>query len=78
MDGTNRTTIATHQLGQPRSIVVDHSPGHGTGRIYWTDAQRRRIESSALDGSNRRIVIGEYIYLLGAGGGGQGLFLLSV
>jgi len=34
-------------------ISVDTAAGH----IYWTDAQRQRIEMSDYDGKNRRVVI---------------------
>ncbi len=38
MDGSNRTSIVTQDLAQPRAIVVDHPVGQESGCIYWTDA----------------------------------------
>lgn len=55
MDGSNRTTLVSNFLGQPRAIAVDHSLD-GEGRVYWTDGFYRTIESVSLDGSDRTVV----------------------
>lgn len=34
-------------------LTLDYASGH----VYWTDAQRRRIEVADYDGNNRRILI---------------------
>lgn len=34
-------------------LTADIAAGH----IYWTDAQRRRIEMSDYDGKNRRVIV---------------------
>ncbi len=57
MDGSNGTTVVGSNLGQPRAVAVDHPVGQEGGRIYWTDMLRVRIESAALDGSDRRVVV---------------------
>ena len=61
MDGSNRTTIFTEGLGRPLAITVYHPVGVSgePGRIYWTDNLYKRIESAALNGTDRRVEIGE-------------------
>jgi len=34
-------------------LTADIAAGH----IYWTDAQRQRIEMSDYDGKNRRVIV---------------------
>ena len=45
-------TVVTDML-EVNGLSVDSGAGH----IYWTDAQRQRIEMSDYDGKNRRVVI---------------------
>ncbi len=59
MDGSNRTTIVSDNLGLPVAIAVNHPTGEEGGQIYWTDQLHGRIESATLSGSNRRVVMGE-------------------
>ncbi|XP_033119846.1 low-density lipoprotein receptor-related protein 6-like [Anneissia japonica] len=56
MSGTNRVTIVTG-VSEPRSIAVDTI----ANRIYWTDnsAADNKIESSDLNGDNRRTEVSE-------------------
>jgi len=41
------------EIQEVNGLSVDVAAGH----IYWTDAQRQRIEMSDYDGKNRRVVI---------------------
>jgi len=52
MDGTSRTTLHSTSLGFPSGLTLDYT----TQTLYWIDAARLRIESSGVDGSNRRTV----------------------
>ena len=58
MDGRNRTVIHDTDLFWPNGLTLDHSQQV----LYWTDAYYSRIESSRVDGSNRRIVSSQRIY----------------
>lgn len=58
MDGKNRTVIHNTDLIWPNGLTLDHSQQI----LYWNDANRDRIESSRVDGSNRRIVSSQRIY----------------
>ena len=52
MDGTSRTVLHSSSLTSPTGITLDYT----TQTLYWIDAARLRIESSAVDGSNRQTV----------------------
>jgi len=52
MDGTSRTILHNSSLTSPTGITLDYT----TQTLYWIDAARFRIESSAVDGSNRQTV----------------------
>ena len=52
MDGTSRTVLHNSRLTSPTGITLDYT----TQTLYWIDADRFRIESSAVDGSNRQVV----------------------
>ena len=54
MDGTSRTVLHSSSLTSPTGITLDYT----TQTLYWIDAARLRIESSAVDGSNRQTVTG--------------------
>lgn len=58
MDGENRTVIIDTDLVWPNGLTMDHA----TQVLYWTDNGRRRIESSNVDGSNRRTISNQRIY----------------
>ena len=58
MDGKNRTVIHNTGLIWPNGLTLDHSQQI----LYWVDAHHSRIESSRVDGSNRRIVSSQRIY----------------
>ena len=55
MDGDPSTRVVLHNLtgGWPNGITIDFT----TRRVFWTDARRKVIESSSLDGSDRRQVV---------------------
>ena len=44
MDGNNRRTIITGELGWPNGLVIDEQ----TLQLYWTDAKLDKIETSDL------------------------------
>ena len=55
MDGYPNTRIVVHNLkgSWPNGITIDFT----TRRMFWTDSKLQVIESSNLDGSDRRQVI---------------------
>ncbi len=55
MDGDLSTRTVLHSLNGswPNGLSIDFT----ISRIFWTDAKLRVIESSRLDGSDRRIVL---------------------
>ena len=52
MAGTSRSVLHTNNLVAPIGLTIDYS----SQTLYWIDTARRRIESSSVDGSNRRTV----------------------
>ena len=52
MDGTSRSVLHNNNLVAPIGLTIDYS----SQTLYWIDTARRRIESSSVDGSNRRTV----------------------
>eukprot|EP00794_Sanderia_malayensis_P002951 gene2951-3401_t len=58
MDGTRRLTIISTDLYYPSGLAIDKVEE----RIYWSDSVLNRIESSHLDGSDRRILYDHYGY----------------
>ena len=52
MDGTSRTVLHNTGLTFPSGITLDYT----SQTLYWIDAAGFRIESSAVDGSNRQTV----------------------
>ena len=53
MDGTLRTVIHSTGLVWPNGITLDYT----TQTLYWVDASLDRIESSDVNGLNRRVLI---------------------
>uniref|UniRef100_UPI00358F15AE low-density lipoprotein receptor-related protein 4 isoform X2 n=1 Tax=Myxine glutinosa TaxID=7769 RepID=UPI00358F15AE len=53
MDGSARRIIANTSLFWPNGLTIDYAGR----RLYWADAKHHVIESSDLDGHNRRAVI---------------------
>ena len=52
MDGTARETLHNTSLVWPNDITIDYE----SQTIYWVDAKLDKIESSHVDGSNRRLI----------------------
>ena len=53
MDGTREQTIVNTGLIWPNAITIDRS----AQILYWADASLDKIESSNVDGTNRRTII---------------------
>jgi len=53
MDGTGRSAVVETSLFWPNGLTIDHP----SLKLYWVDAKHHVIESSNLDGSDRRRVI---------------------
>jgi hypothetical protein len=60
MDGNNRITVVTRNIGTPMSVVVHNPTGLG-GRIYWTDSFHGTIETADLNGGSRYNLISKSI-----------------
>jgi len=52
MDGSLRQPVISEGLVWPNSLAVDSEHR----RLYWTDAGLRRIETSQLDGTDRKVL----------------------
>lgn len=55
MDGADPRALVTHNVQWPNGLALDWP----NERLYWVDAKRELIESSKLDGTDRRLVIAE-------------------
>ncbi|XP_066268020.1 low-density lipoprotein receptor-related protein 6-like isoform X1 [Branchiostoma lanceolatum] len=54
LDGTERRTLFNNNdIKRPGSLAVDITHG----KLYWTDYGLNRIQSSDLDGTNRRVLV---------------------
>ncbi|XP_023246171.1 low-density lipoprotein receptor-related protein 4 isoform X3 [Copidosoma floridanum] len=53
MDGEHRTAIVTEHLTWPNGLTIDLF----ADRIYWNDAKKNVIESSDLQGENRKLIV---------------------
>lgn len=60
MDGTSRTILHSTGLQWPNGLTLDLA----TQTLYWVDAGNLydRIESSGVDGSNRRVLSTTHVY----------------
>ncbi|KAF4521568.1 hypothetical protein B566_EDAN001288 [Ephemera danica] len=52
MDGSQMEALITKDLHWPNSVAVDYT----NQRLYWADAKLHTLESSHLDGTDRRMV----------------------
>ena len=52
MDGSSRTVLHNTSLVWPNALTLDYD----TQTLYWMDAFLNKLESSGLDGSNRRLL----------------------
>ena len=53
MDGKDREVIVHHNMTWPNGLAIDYDQG----RLYWADAGGKTIESSDLNGDNRKVNI---------------------
>ncbi|XP_048242332.1 low-density lipoprotein receptor-related protein 6-like isoform X1 [Haliotis rufescens] len=53
MDGTERITLFKLALGHPGSLAIDKK----SRKLFWADHDLHRIESSDLEGGNRKILL---------------------
>ena len=53
MDGRNRTVIINTNIPETYSLTLDYQEQ----RLYWTDREHRVLESSFVNGTNRRTII---------------------
>ncbi|XP_064603510.1 low-density lipoprotein receptor-related protein 6-like isoform X2 [Liolophura sinensis] len=53
VDGTDRVQLFSTDLRQPVALAIDTQ----NGRLYWSDADLKRIESSDLLGGNREVLV---------------------
>ena len=53
MDGEHRSAVVTDGLTWPNGLSIDLF----ADRIYWNDAKKKVIESSDLNGQNRRVIV---------------------
>lgn len=58
MDGTMRQTLHNTDLVWPNGITIDYL----TQTLYWVDAKLDKIESSFVNGSNRRLVTTTFVF----------------
>ena len=50
MDGKDRVTLHSDHIFWPNALTIDYT----THTLYWADAKVLTLESSFIDGSNRR------------------------
>ena len=53
MDGQGRHSLISHNLTWPNGLALDTKHD----RIYWTDAGRKMIESSTVEGTDRKVML---------------------
>ena len=58
MSGENRTILHNTGLYSPTALAVDYE----RQLLYWVDLNYNRIESSGVDGSNRRTILTRSFY----------------
>lgn len=61
MDGSLRRALVTTELGWPNGLTVDR----WRGRVYWVDAQTKRMESVDYEGNGRKVVLRDLAYPYG-------------
>ena len=52
MDGNLRTVIHNNDISSPSALTIDYD----SQTIYWADYTLDRLESSSVDGSNRKLL----------------------
>ncbi|XP_072376430.1 low-density lipoprotein receptor-related protein 4 [Diabrotica undecimpunctata] len=61
MDGSNRKTLISDNLNWPNGLAIDRPEN----RLYWNDGKLHTIESSSLDGKDRKKILTEVSYPYG-------------
>ncbi len=59
MDGSGREILHQAGLVWPNGITIDYE----SQTLYWVDAKFDRIESSDVDGRNRRLLFSDFQYI---------------
>ena len=57
-DPATRESIVTNNIMWPNALSIDYT----LNRLWWADAKLRTIESANLDGTQRRIILGEDVH----------------
>lgn len=57
LEGKNRVIIARTDLVSPSGLTIDFTED----RLFWCDQRRGVVETAALDGSDRRVVLGNQV-----------------
>nr|UVT84832.1 vitellogenin receptor [Lasioderma serricorne] len=57
MDGSEDISFVTNQIFWPNGLAID-SPNE---RLYWTDAKHDMVQSIRLDGTDRRVVLEQFV-----------------
>lgn len=58
MDGTGRESLHNTSLTWPNDVAIDYD----TQTLYWVDAKLKKIESSFVDGTGRRLLSEAFIF----------------
>ena len=73
MDGTNREIIHNTTLSFPYALTLDIP----TQTLYWVDSASGRVETSAVNGSNRRLIMQASINSHGIVAYNNGLYFIN-
>lgn len=57
LEGKNRVIIARTNLASPSGLTIDFTED----RLFWCDQMRGVVETAALDGSDRRVLLGNQV-----------------
>lgn len=57
LEGDQRVIIANTDLLSPSGLAIDFTEE----RLFWCDQRRGVVESAALDGSDRRVLLGKQV-----------------
>ncbi|XP_018026122.2 low-density lipoprotein receptor-related protein 4 [Hyalella azteca] len=53
LDGSHRTVIVNTNIGWPNGLALDYK----SERLFWIDAQEKRLESCDLEGERRQVLV---------------------
>nr|QDP42286.1 Vitellogenin Receptor [Agasicles hygrophila] len=57
MDGSEDKPFVSDNIHWPNGLALDYP----NGRLYWTDAKKKTLESIRLDGSDRKVILGDIV-----------------